>query len=115
MGLFCYHLTALRTKEDHPHGEVVGKILEAMIGPRSDEQEIPCLAWIALPVVKEDASAADDHVDLVLLVRGLYVGPDRKRELHAEGAPVQEADGMLSRRARDPQSGVGQSNHTTTT
>jgi hypothetical protein len=100
------HLATLRTEEDNPHGEIVGKVLEAMLSARSDEQEVPCLALIALPVVNEDASATDDHVDFVLLVRGLYVRTHRKRKLDVEGTAPQEADRMLSRGARDAHQGV---------
>jgi hypothetical protein len=100
------HLAALRTEEDNPDGKIVGEVLEAMLSPRRDEQEVPCLALIALPVVNEDPSATDDHVDLVLLVRGLYVRTHRKRKLDVEGAASQEADGMLPRGARDPHQGV---------
>lgn len=74
----CYHLAALRAEEDDPHGEIVRKVFETMRGASSDEQEVPSLASITVPVVNEYASATDDHVHLVLLVRCLDVRSDGK-------------------------------------
>jgi len=68
--------------EDHPHGEVLAEVLETMLGPCGHEQKIARLERVPLAVVKQDAPAADDDVDLVLRMRRLLVRGRREGELH---------------------------------
>src|SRR5262249_29799317 len=96
--------------EDDPHGEVLGKVLEAMLGSRSHEQEIARPERVPLAVMKEDAAAADDNVNLVLGVRRRRPRERRKateREHGLQGAALQKADGVLARRAGNTRLGLG--------
>jgi hypothetical protein len=83
-----WDLTATGAVEYNPHGEVLGKVLETMLGSRSHEQKVACLERVPLAIVTEDASAADDDVDLVLCVRSLLVRGHRKGELYVKGATL---------------------------
>jgi hypothetical protein len=42
--------------EDDPHGEVLGKVLEPMLGPRGDEQQVARPERVPPAVVEEDAA-----------------------------------------------------------
>jgi hypothetical protein len=48
----CWDLATRGAVEDKPHGEVLGKVLETMLGSRSHEQKVACLEWVPLAVVK---------------------------------------------------------------
>src|SRR5262245_55648470 len=85
-----------------------------MLGARGHEEAVAGLEWIALVVVKEDALAPDDDVDLVLLVRSLSVRRHGKGKLHVQRTALQEADGVLARGARDPGSSVREPDHAAT-
>src|SRR5262245_39760200 len=62
------HIAAARTVEDHPHGEVLCKILETMLDSRGHEEKIAWPESVSLAVVEEDAAATDDDVNFVLRV-----------------------------------------------
>jgi hypothetical protein len=110
----CWDLATTGAIEDNPHGEVLGKVLETMLGSRSHEQKVACLEWVPLAIVKEDTSAADDDVDLVLCVRNLLVRGHREGEFYIKGAALQKADGVLARGARDTRLSLSNTDHTAT-
>jgi len=88
----CRDLTARGPVEDNPHGEVLGKVLKTMLGSRSHEQKVACLKRVLRAVVNQDASAADDDVDLVLLMRSLPVRRHGEGEFYIKCAALQKAD-----------------------
>ena len=109
----CGDLAPLRAVKDNPHGEVLGKVLEMMLGSRGHEHKVAWLEWVPLAVVKQEASAANDDINLVLCVRGLLVWRHGERELYVKGAALQEADGVFARRTRDSRLSLGETNHLT--
>src|SRR5206468_12751964 len=96
-----WQLASRRTVEDHPDGEVLAEILEPVRGSGGDEEAIAGLECLALAVVKQDASAAEDDVDLVLCVGRLLVGRQRPGELYVETTVPQKAYRPLSAGTRD--------------
>src|SRR6185436_4492581 len=104
-------LTTLGAVEDDPDGEVVAEVLESMLGSRGHEHEVSGSELVPLAVVEQDASSADDHVDLVLRVRRLLVGPHRAGQLDLERPAIHQADGMLSRGTGDSRPSVRETDH----
>src|SRR6185503_5647506 len=102
---------ALGTEENHPHGQIVAEVFEPMLRPRGHEHEVSGPELIPLAVVEQDASSADDHVDLVLRVRRLLVGSNGARELDLERAAIPQAGGVLSGGSRNPRSSVSETEH----
>lgn len=78
------------------------------------EQEVTSLEGVSLAVVNQDASAADDDLDLVPCVRSLLVRRHGEGKLHAYVAPLQEAYGMFAGWTRDTRSSVGKMDHAAT-
>jgi hypothetical protein len=85
-------LTAGGAVEDNPHGEVHGEVLKMRLSYRSREQKVACLKRVPRAAVRQDASAADDDVDLVLRMRSLLVRRHREGEFYIKGAALQKAD-----------------------
>src|SRR5262249_7707159 len=106
-------LAAAGPVEDPPHQEVVAKIFKPMVGPGGHEKEVAGLEGVPLAIVKQDATAANDDVDLVLCVRRLLIRARRRPEDDVEGAAAQNTDGALA--GRDPRLGLGKADHTATT
>src|SRR5262245_65906883 len=80
-----------------------------MLGSRGHEQEIARPERVPLAVMEEDAAAADDNVNLVLGVRGRRPRERREaaeREHGLQGAALQHADGVLTRRTGNPRPGL---------
>src|SRR5262245_52764586 len=88
-----------------------------MLGPRGDEQQVARPERVPLAVVKEDAAAADDDVNLVLGVRRRR---PRQRGEAAEGnhglqgAALHHADRLLTGGAGDTRLSLGETDHTAT-
>src|SRR5262245_25020384 len=94
----CRHFAAGRPVEDHPDGEVVGEILEPVLGTGGDEHHIARPERIAPAIVEQDAAPADDRVDLVLVVRRLPVRVHRQRQLQVQRAALEHAHRVLTGR-----------------
>jgi len=110
----CRDLAARGAIEDHPHGEVLSKVLEPMLDSRCYEQQVARLEGMPLAVVKEDAAAADDDVELVLGVRRLLIRGYRKRELYVQGTALQKAERVFARGTWDPRLRLSKMNHMAT-
>ena len=106
MFLSRWRLASGGTVEDNPNGEILGKVLEAMLGSSRHEEKIARFEGIPLAVVKEHASAADDDVDFVLSMRCLLVGSNGKGKLYVQGAALHEADGVFACGTRDTSFGL---------
>jgi hypothetical protein len=101
-------------KEDDPHGEVLGKVLKVVLGSRRHAEKVARFEAGARAVVKENTSASDDDVNLVLFVRGLLVGEHGEGELDVEGTSLQNTDGVLAGRARNEGLSLRQTDHAAT-
>jgi len=42
-----------------PQGQAVGSVLKLMLSPRGHKQDVACLEWVPLAVVKEEPSARE--------------------------------------------------------
>jgi hypothetical protein len=107
-------LAAARAIENAPHCEVLCNVLELMLDTGSHEQEVAWLEWLALAVVKENASASQDDVKLVLLVRCLWDGALRDGERDIESATLQNDGGVIAGGTRDTRLSVGKMDHSAT-
>jgi hypothetical protein len=110
----CSHLSTKWAVEDNPYGEVLGEVLETVLGSSSDEHNVAGLECISLALVPQDSSAAHDKVDLVLCMRSLLVRRHRERELEGEAAALQDTDGVLTGGTRYTCLHVRQMDHKTT-
>jgi len=97
----CWDLATMRAVKYTPQGEVLGNVLELMLGPRSHEQEVAGLEPVPLAVVNEYSSAANDEVNLVLCMRRLLARAQREAKGYIKSATLQDHDGALAREARD--------------
>src|SRR4029450_2884862 len=77
--------------EYSPHEQVVAEVFEVMVDSGGYEEKVTRLERISHAIVEQDASTADDDVDLVLCMRRLFVGACRRRELHVERAVAENA------------------------
>ena len=103
--------------KDNPHGEVIGKLLEAMLGSRSNEQKIARLKWVSLSVMEEDSSATQDEVDLILYVWSCGArkrGEAPQREHRVQGSAPQKTDRVLTGGTWDTHLSLGKANHAAT-
>src|SRR5262249_23536144 len=63
---------------------------------------------------KQNASPANDDVNLVLFMRRLFIRARWCPEFHVEGAALQNADGALAGGGRDACLSLGKTDHTAT-
>jgi len=61
-------LAAFRSVEDHPNHEVIGKLLESMLYPGRNEQDIAGSEAVTLPAIPEHATALHNGIDLIATV-----------------------------------------------
>src|SRR5215216_1762890 len=80
-------LAALGAVENHPGGEIVGDMLEAMVHPRWDEQKITRRKERSSIAACELTVSADDHIHLVPPVCRLVVKAARGIQLDLQ-APM---------------------------
>ena len=88
-----------------------------MLGSRSHEQKIARLERVPLAVMKEDAAATEDDVNLVLGVRSRRPrqrGEATEREHGLQGAALQHAHRVLAGGARETRLSLGKMDHTAT-
>jgi hypothetical protein len=97
-----------------PQGEILGNVLELMLGTRGHEQEVAGFEPIPLSVVNEHSSAANDEVNLVLCVRRLLARGQRETKGYVKSATLQDHDGALARGARDTRLSLGKTDNTAT-
>jgi hypothetical protein len=67
----------------------------------SHEQQVACLERVSLSVVKEDASAPNDDVHLVLGVWGLFVRGHGQCEFHIACAALEDERRTFARWTRN--------------
>jgi hypothetical protein len=111
----CWDLATMRAVKYTPQGDVLGNVLELMLDPRSDEQEVARLEPVSLAVVNEYSSAANDEVNLVPCMRRLLARAQREAKGYVESATLQDHDGALARGARDTRLSLGKTDNTATT
>src|SRR5215469_18525218 len=77
----------------HPHFQIVAAVFEAMLDAAADKHQISGLECVGLTVMDQNAPAADDNVDFVLLVRTHWRRRDSRchREPHVERASAKDA------------------------
>src|SRR5262245_30683383 len=110
----CWNLATTGAVEDTPHKEVIAEVFKSMFGCGGHEKKVPRLKPVPLAIVKQNASPANHDVDLVLFVRRLLVRACRCTEFHVEGAALQNDDGALAGRVRDPGLSLSKTDHTAT-
>ncbi len=85
-----------------------------MLSSRSHEKKVAWLELITLAVMKKDAAATEDDINLILGVRSRWPWERREpseRKHDVQGPALQEADCMLARRSRDTCLSVLKTNH----
>src|ERR1700745_4024919 len=97
----CWHLATMRAVKYTPQGEVLGNVLELMLGPRSHEQEVARLELVPLAVVNECSLATNDEVNLVLCMRHLLARAQGEAKGYVKSATLQDHDGALARGTRN--------------
>jgi hypothetical protein len=115
--VLCPDLATLEAVEDYPHGEVLGKVLETMLSSGSDEQKVAGLKWVPFSVMKENASAGHDDVNLVLLVGSSWARKRceaSERKHGVQGSTPQKTDRMFTCGTRDTRLSLGKMDHTAT-
>src|SRR5580692_9374930 len=105
----------MRAVKYTPQSDVLGNVLELMLDPRSDEQEVARLEPVSLAVVNEYSSAANDEVNLVLCMRRLLVRAQGEAKGYVESAALQDHDGALALGARDTRLSLGKTDNAATT
>src|SRR5262245_35884370 len=86
-----------------------------MFGSRGHEQEVACFERISLAVMKQDAAAAEDDVDLGAVVRGRWPwerGEAAEGAHRLQGAVLQHAHRVLAGGAGDARLSLGKTDHT---
>jgi hypothetical protein len=111
----CWGLATMTAVKYTPQGEVLGSVLELMLGPRSHEQEVACLEPIPLAVVNEYSSTANDEVNLALCMRRLLVWAQREAKGYVKSATLQDHDGALAHGARDTLLSLSKTDNAATT
>ena len=79
-------LAALGAIEDDPDHEIVGEILEAVVGSGGHEEKVAGRKWVALAPIAESSTSLHHDVYLVFGVRGLGLASPRRIHLDTEGA-----------------------------
>jgi hypothetical protein len=100
--------------EDDPHSEVLGEVLEPVLGSCGYEDKVPGFKRMSAAIVKEDAAAAHDNVDLVLCMGSLAVRGHGQRKQHPDRAALHDGNKVRARRTGDPFLGFGKRNHAAT-
>jgi hypothetical protein len=71
-----------------------------VLNPGRHEQQVAGPERIVPAIVNENASAADDNVNLILDMRCLAIGRHGDREFHVKRAALQNENGALARGTR---------------
>jgi hypothetical protein len=100
-GTLGWDLASTGAVENNPHNQVIAEGFESMLGSGGHEQKVAWLEWVPLAIVKQNPSAANDNVNLVLCVRRLLIRTGGRREFYFEGAAPQKADRALALGARN--------------
>jgi hypothetical protein len=82
-----------------------------MLDSGGHEQKVAGLEWVPLAIVKQNASAANDDVNLVLCVRRLFIRARGRREFYVGAAASQKADGALAVGTRDAHLSFRETDH----
>ena len=94
-------LAALGSVEDDPDGQVVGEVLEAVLDPGGDEQEVAGAEAVPGRAVDEPALAPHHDVHLVPAVRRLGIDATGGEQLDAQRAVLVGDDEGLAVRGRE--------------
>src|SRR5262249_49561524 len=113
-GALCGTPAAVGPEEAPPHKEVIAEVFKSMFGCGGHEKKVARLESVPLPIVKQNASPANHDVNLVLLVRRLFIWARWRPEFYVEGAALQNTDGALILAARDVRLSLGKTDHTAT-
>ena len=100
-------LAAIGSVEHDPDREVVREVLESVRDTGGDEQQISRRDRLSRRPVEERAAAGGDDVDLVALVRALWVVTAWRVELDGERAMLEQLDEALTRRAGQASESIG--------
>ena len=85
-----------------------------MLDASSHEKEVAWREWLPLAVVEQHATASDDDVNLILLVRCLWDGALGDGERYIESATLQNDGGVIAGGTRDTRLSVGKTDHSAT-
>jgi hypothetical protein len=92
---FC-RFPALRAVKEHPDYQVVGELLEPVLDPRGNEENVAGPEALALGTIPEVTGASNHGIHFIPRMGRLGIVPPRSVELDTQSAVLEELDEPLT-------------------